>query len=98
MSFVLKQKAPKLQEMTPQKGRGRLCFSPLGHTLGPPFFHPHARVLWFIWYLYFLVKMLQGTKVNVSGGYERLSTNGCVQGLEFCTKTVVGFNALSNAA
>ena len=39
--------------MTPQRGRGRLCFSPLGHTPGPPFFHPTARVLWFILYLFF---------------------------------------------
>ncbi len=25
----------------------------LGHTPGSPFFHPTARVVWFIWYLFF---------------------------------------------
>jgi hypothetical protein len=24
-----------------------------GKTPGPPFFHPTARILWFIWYLFF---------------------------------------------
>jgi hypothetical protein len=27
-----------------------------GKTPGPPFFHPTARVLWFILYLFFLIK------------------------------------------
>ncbi len=32
------------------------------------------------------------------GGYERSSTNGCVQGFEFCIKDAIRINALSNAA
>ena len=35
--------------------------------------------------------------MSVSGGYERSSTNGCVQGFEFCIKDDIRFNALSNA-
>ena len=42
--------------------------------------------------------MLQGTKVNVSGGYERLSTNGCVQGFDTLFRDDIRVNALSNAA
>jgi hypothetical protein len=30
--------------------------TPQGKTPGPPFFHPTARVLWFILYLFFLIK------------------------------------------
>ena len=43
----------------------------------------------------FLVKISKGTKINVSGGYERSSTNGCVQGFEFCIKDAIRINALS---
>ena len=43
-------------------------------------------------------KIWQVTKVSVSGGYERLSTNGRVQGFEYCTMTNIRYNALSNAA
>ena len=32
------------------------------------------------------------------GGYERSSTNGCVQGFDFCIKDDIRINALSNAA
>jgi len=32
------------------------------------------------------------------GGYERSSTNGCVQGFDFCIKDAIRINALSNAA
>ena len=34
----------------------------------------------------------------VSGGYERSSTNGCVQGFEYSIKDAIRVNALSNAA
>ena len=34
----------------------------------------------------------------VSGGYERSSTNGYVQGFDFCIKDAIRINALSNAA
>ncbi len=34
----------------------------------------------------------------VSGGYECSSTNGRVQGFEFCIKDAIRINALSNAA
>ena len=44
------------------------------------------------------MKIWQGTKVSVSGGYERSSTNGYVQGFEFCIKDDIRVNALSNAA
>ncbi len=36
--------------------------------------------------------------MSVSGGYECSSTNGRVQGFEFCIKDDIRFNALSNAA
>jgi hypothetical protein len=38
------------------------------------------------------------TKVNVSGGYERLSTNGWVQGFDTLFWDDNRINALSNAA
>ena len=44
------------------------------------------------------MKIWQSTKVNVSEGYERSSTNGRVQGFEFCIKDDIRINALSNAA
>ncbi len=34
----------------------------------------------------------------VSGAYERSSTNGRVQGFEYCIKDAFRINALSNAA
>ena len=36
--------------------------------------------------------------MSVSGGYERSSTNGYVQGFDFCIKDAIGTTALSNAA
>ena len=36
--------------------------------------------------------------MSVSGGYERSSTNGCVQGFDICIKDAIRINALSNAA
>ncbi len=36
--------------------------------------------------------------MSISGGYERSSTNGCVQGFDFCIKDDIRINALSNAA
>ena len=91
--------------MTPLKGRGRLCFHrskgvlrTQGKTPGPPFFHPTARVFCFIGYLFFLVKIWQGTKVIVSGGYERSSKNDYVQGFDICIKDAFRISALSNAS
>jgi hypothetical protein len=69
-----------------------------GKTPGPPFFHPTARVFCFIGYLFFLVKICQGTKVIVSGGYERLSINDYVQGFDICIKDAFRISALSNAS
>ena len=44
------------------------------------------------------MKIWQVTKVNVSGGYERSSTNGYVQGFDTLFWYAIRINALSNAA
>ena len=75
--------------MTPQKGRGRLCFSPLGHTPGPPFFHPTARIFWFIWYLFYLVKISKGTKINVSGVMNVRPQTAAYRALNFVLRMII---------
>ena len=87
-----------LDEKVSKKSRKNDASTAQGKTPGPPFFHPTARVLYFIRYLFLVVKIWQSTKVNVSGVYKRSSTNGCVQGFDFCIKDAFRINALSNAA
>ena len=84
--------------MTLKKVGAGFASTAQGKTPGPPFFHPTARVLYFIRYLFLVVKIWQSTKVNVSGVYKRSSTNGCVQGLDNLFWDDNRINALSNAA
>ena len=54
VSFVLKQKAPKVQEMTPQKNRGRLCFHRTGQNTWPAVLSSHRAgiVVHFVFILF----------------------------------------------
>ena len=49
VSFVLKQKAPKVQEMTPLKGRGRLCFHRTGQNTWPAVLSSHRSGILLHW-------------------------------------------------
>ena len=55
-----------LDEKVSKTSRKNDASTPEGKTPGPPFFHPTARVLWFILYLFFLIKTWQGANIIIT--------------------------------